>query len=264
MGALAKRESKEGKARGMLHRHSFRWLFPVVFVVTGNALALPCTARTPEAAVQQWSRQQPGSTPLGPAKEAMALVDGPAQRTGYRVQRTMADPILGRQWALVVDCVHPQRPPVAVLLDHFHAARRPAQDAATSSSAGLPTQRAASLPTAVASPGSPSRSSMAHSVMPQAPSAGSGKTVLASAPSLSPDRSSNAGSPAPSPVLVRAGDRVLVWNQEPQLRLEIAAVALEYGRAGQVVHLRRSGLQANQNITMTGVVRGPGSVELMP
>jgi hypothetical protein len=177
----------------------------------------------------------------------------------------MADPILGRQWVLVVDCAHPQRPPVAVLLDHFHASRRPVQGPAISSPAELSAQRAVQLPVLPSSVMSPPGASLAlsgaHPVQPHIRPASSGSTLLASVPSRP---SSDAGSPAPSPVLVRAGDRVLVWNQEPQLRLELAAVALEYGRAGQVIHLRRRGLQANQNITMTGIVRGPGSVELAP
>jgi flagella basal body P-ring formation protein FlgA len=65
-------------------------------------------------------------------------------------------------------------------------------------------------------------------------------------------------------VLVRAGDRVIVWEQGPELRMEIAAVALEYGHAGQLIHLRRKGFRQGQSLTLTGVVRGPSSVELAP
>jgi flagella basal body P-ring formation protein FlgA len=60
--------------------------------------------------------------------------------------------------------------------------------------------------------------------------------------------------------LVRAGDRVHLWSFDANVRLEMEVVALEYGRVGQVIHLRRSG----QNTLIAGVVVGKDSVELMP
>jgi flagella basal body P-ring formation protein FlgA len=68
----------------------------------------------------------------------------------------------------------------------------------------------------------------------------------------------------PEPLLIRAGDRVRLWSAGANVRLEIEAIALEYGRTGQVIHLRRLGNDASQKAILTGVVDGVGSAELLP
>ena len=194
----------------------------------GSAWALSCAA-SPDAAVRQWVRQQAG--PASAAEETFEAVPG------YVVERTNVDTVLGTEWALVVDCMHPERPPMAVAMPAGHISAR--------HMVVRPSPRPAVLSSSIATPRVAFSAAMSAS-----------SVIAPSSRSIAVN--------AVSPVLVRAGDAVVLWNQEPQLRMEIAAVALEYGHAGQVIHLRRSGGIATPATTMTGVVRAAGSVELMP
>lgn len=64
--------------------------------------------------------------------------------------------------------------------------------------------------------------------------------------------------------VVHAGDLVQAWRQEPNLRLEVAGRAEESGIIGSHVRVRvlRSGFESGQPLTVTGIVRGPGNVEI--
>jgi len=64
--------------------------------------------------------------------------------------------------------------------------------------------------------------------------------------------------------LVHAGDIVQAWQQQPNLRIEIAGRAVESGTMGSPVRVRvlRSGFEAGQPLTLSGIVRGPGNVEI--
>lgn len=64
---------------------------------------------------------------------------------------------------------------------------------------------------------------------------------------------------------VRAGDLVQAWQQEPNLRIEIAGRAEESGAVGNRVRIRilHSGFESGQPRTVIGIVRGPGNVEIV-
>jgi hypothetical protein len=64
--------------------------------------------------------------------------------------------------------------------------------------------------------------------------------------------------------IVHAGDLVQAWRQEPNLRLEVAGRAEESGIIGSHVRVRvlHSGFESGQPLTVTGIVRGPGNVEI--
>ncbi len=216
----------------------FRWLLLAGVLFSGNLWARTCTAKTPEAAAQQWLRQQ---------EAVQTLLENPSTQPehatmGYAVQRTFSDPVLKTQWALVADCAHPARPLLAVALPQ--GTLRIGRNFQPAQAAWHPAEIPDYAPARV------------RLMLTQVAGVGSG--VLFQPATTTSVRS------MPEPVLVRAGDRVVLWNQEPQLRMEIGATALEFGHAGQVIHLRRGGTSSSWNATMTGVVRGPDSVELMP
>ncbi len=231
---------------------NFRGLLLAGVFLFGNLWALACTAKTPEAAAQEWLQQQ-NSSQTFLQNESTSQENNSA---GYVVQRTLTDSALGVQWVLVGDCAHPAWPMIAVVLPKGKLRRgsnsQPVQTALRP--AEIPDYAPAQvrLVTTQTMPESdipfqtvnvkPENATFAH---------------LASATMMLPHNT-------PDPVLVRAGDRVVLWNHEPQLQMAIEATALEYGRAGQVIHLRRGGTSSSWNATMTGVVRGPNSVELMP
>lgn len=64
--------------------------------------------------------------------------------------------------------------------------------------------------------------------------------------------------------VVHAGDLVQAWRQEPNLRIELAGRAEESGMIGSHVRVRvlHSGFDSGQPLTVTGIVRGPGNVEI--
>ena len=202
------------------------------YALASGAWALSCTANTPEQAAQAWVSAQ-SRVDVSATQEKMP--------SGYRVERVMTDAVLHKQWALIASCDHPAHPLIAVELQravrsHSMQAR---VDSASFNTSTISIQLPAYVPAVV------------H--------------LAAAATSLfSVNPAASAVRPLVSPMLVQAGDRVVLWNREPELHLAIAAVSLEYGREGQIIHLRRDNPGTLQNVTMTGVVRGPGSVELMP
>ncbi len=209
----------------------FRWFVLTGFALASGAWALTCPAVTPESAARQWERAQQRAESFESKDAASSDV-----ASGYRVERVMSDATLHAQWALISDCAHPARPWIAVRIP-MTVIPRVAPIAALSG---------------VAQPFiSKEFSALLSEYIPVQVHAATTAGVSAVSATL-------------SPILVHAGDRVVLWNQEPELRLAIAAVSLEYGHAGQIIHLRRDSANTMQNVTITGVVRGPGSVELMP
>jgi hypothetical protein len=70
----------------------------------------------------------------------------------------------------------------------------------------------------------------------------------------------------PSDVAVRSGDRVLLWSAEPNMRMQMGAVAEASAAVGDRIPLRvtGAGLNGDAGWRVFGVVRAPGSVELEP
>jgi len=66
--------------------------------------------------------------------------------------------------------------------------------------------------------------------------------------------------------VVRAGDLVQLWGQDQNLHIEIAGRAEQDGAIGSRIRVRllRSGFDTGREQTMSGVVRGPRNVELVP
>lgn len=66
--------------------------------------------------------------------------------------------------------------------------------------------------------------------------------------------------PAVVRATVRAGTRVTLWRHDQESMVQMAGTALETGSVGKKIRVR-AGLG---NATLTGIVRGPASVELIP
>jgi hypothetical protein len=162
---------------------------------------------------------------------------------GFAVRRIITDRVLHQTWAIVEDCSHPERPLKMILLPE-------------SASAGdVPSFTAQKILVAATPP-----------IQPQRMSKLARQLVLA--PVSAPSRPVMIGSPiAPlllSLVLVHPGDRVHLWSASTNVRMEIEAVALDYGHAGQVIHLRRIGNNHAQTTMLAGLVDGADSAELLP
>ena len=68
-----------------------------------------------------------------------------------------------------------------------------------------------------------------------------------------------------APMVVRAGETVRLWSQDGVSRLETTGVAQESGAAGRRIRVRllRQEMQSDEaERFLTGVVDGPGSVEM--
>lgn len=71
----------------------------------------------------------------------------------------------------------------------------------------------------------------------------------------------------PSVPVVRAGDVVQLWRQEDLLRIEVTGVAEQSGGIGTTIRvrlLRRSMNDGTKEEELTGIVRGPSDVEMLP
>ena len=67
--------------------------------------------------------------------------------------------------------------------------------------------------------------------------------------------------------VVRAGEVVQLWRQEPLLRIEVAGIAEQSGAIGERIHVRvlhRNDGDAANEAELTGVVRGRAEVEMQP
>lgn len=176
---------------------------------------------------------------------------GACPAPGFAVERVITDRVLHQTWAVVEDCSHPERPlkmvPLAKSTSLQHGLPRPAnrQVQVAAADALQPLVTRSAVP-------------KAFSIAVRAASSSALPTVEIS-PAAMPF-----SSPTSSPTLVRAGDRVHVWSASANVRLEIDAIALEYGRTGQVIHLRRLGRNQTQTTLLAGLVDGEDSAELLP
>ncbi|MHB1674386.1 MAG: flagella basal body P-ring formation protein FlgA [Acidobacteriaceae bacterium] len=200
-----------------------------VTLIGGCAFGQPaCTARTPEQALPPgWTVQ-------------FQNVDSEAASSRYRLVRVVLDPALQRRWAFIGNCAHPEWPLQVVAVAPAPAALHAPNASSAAQAALVPAGRVPHRTVAVRA-----------AVLPQ-------PSPLFPAVRMSQGSSAPVSS-AVTP-LVRAGDRVHLWSSETNVRLEIEVVALEYGRAGQVIRLRRVG----QGTLLAGVVVGKDSAELMP
>jgi hypothetical protein len=198
----------------------------LVALITSGGFAQPsCSARTPEQALP------PGWI------EATNHATLESSGSVYRLSRIVVDPELHRRWALIANCTHPERPLEIVALSRGHVI--------------VPTQAAKPFPLPPFSPGL-ARHSVPTEVAP-------GSAILSPSNVSVPTAAVLAKSSATVP-LIRAGDLVRLWSSDANVRLEMEVVSLEYGRAGQVIHLRRVG----QTALLAGVVVDKDSAELIP
>lgn len=195
-----------------------------------------CTARTLESALPPgWAVQV--NTQSNPPQSLE-----PTSR--YRLARIVVDPELHRRWAFIANCAHPEWPLQVVAIASGLAPRTVhAATTATPSTAPAASISAARTPQ--------------HPTVPRPtvlPQSSTPTHVARSSAQLSTPISSQ-GAP-----LVRAGDLVHLWSSDRSVHLDIEVVSLEYGRAGQVIRLRRLG----QSALLAGVVVGKDSAELIP
>ncbi len=160
---------------------------------------------------------------------------------GFTVRRIVTDRMLHQTWAIVEDCSHPERPLEMIQL-------------------GAPISPAKVEPTQAAAPAIPV--AVAQSV--PAIAARSPQIAVSEPVSSSVPAPFSSAALLPQPLLVRAGDRVHLWSASTNVRLEIEAVALDYGHAGQVIHLRRMGSDPSRRVMLAGLVDGADSAELLP
>jgi hypothetical protein len=200
-----------------------------------------CTARTPlQVLPSGW---------IGTAHESAS-----SSGSFYRLARIIIDPELHRRWALVANCTHPERPLeiVALSTGHMIIPTRTVQPVRSAlpvtKVVGRRIQTKAARDSATFSP----------LIAPQ-PRAPMVAETSAPNPSATVDTSTPVDSSAMVP-MIHAGDLVRLWRLDGNVRLEMAAVSLEYGRVGQIIHLRRVG----QTALLAGVVMGKDSAELIP
>lgn len=202
-----------------------------VAIVSGCGYSqVACSAHTPEQALPSGS--------LAAANEFASA----SSADFYRLVRIVVDPELHRRWALIANCTHPERPLEIVPLSRGHVI--------------VPTQSAESFPSAPSISGISQHQVQtdivrfhAISSPPSVPT----PTVAVLAKTSAPDPSTTAP-------IIRAGDLVRLWSSDANVRLEMAAVSVEFGRVGQIIHLRRMG----QTALLAGVVVGKDSAELIP
>lgn len=209
----------------------------LVALGSGCAFGQPaCNARTPEQTL-----------PVGWAVQANSQTSAPESQersSRYRLARVVIDSELHRRWAFIANCTHPEWPlQVVAIVSGPTSLRTPVTATETPfavPAAPIPAEhmpRQASVPRpAVLTQSSTQPQAVQSSTKPPAP------ISFAVAP------------------LVRAGDLVHLWSSDTSVHLDIEVVSLEYGRAGQVIRLRRLG----QSALLAGVVVGKDSAELIP
>lgn len=203
----------------------------LVAMVAGCSLAQSaCSARTPEQTLPSgWVVET-----IAPASDSSANF--------YRLARIVVDPELHRRWALIANCTHPERPLEIVALSTGHTI--------------VPTLASELLPSAPPTPKvaqRPARTEVVRGHSISSPQWLPAPTAAVLARISTPDPS------AMAPV-IRAGDLVRLWSSDANVRLEMQVVSLEYGRIGQIIHVRRMG----QTALLAGVVVGKDSAELIP
>lgn len=143
----------------------------------------------------------------------------------YRRRDVRFDAALGEVWALVEECGHPERPLRALPL-------RLSRDQLLAMH--LPAALGANLTSAQTSGSYPS------------PAGYAGAQLVALV----------------EPPIVHAGDTVRLWQRGGAVQMELAAKAEQAGRSGDEIWLRSDAGGFTQR--MRGVVRAPGSVEMLP
>ena len=160
-----------------------------------------------------------------PAEAALMGADGVSGTGGFRVEGVRRDVLLGRSWAVVRSCEHPERPAVVVEM------LRLAGNGALAEMSGLPGR--GRLRAREAAAGS-------QAVWPT---------------------EKQAAARAETPVLV-AGATVQVVRMEQNVRLTMAAVAQRSAAMGERVRLRVVREAGESEQFVEGVVRGAGLVEM--
>lgn len=202
----------------------------VVGTVSGCGFAqVTCSAHTPEQAL--------------PSASVVTTNKGTSDSSAsfYRLARILVDPELHRRWALIANCTHPERPMEMVALSGPVVV--PDMDVQPVASASLTFGESFSIVQAGAVR---RRTTSSPATVPQ----------------MRPAAVATPATPAPSAMMpvIRAGDLVRLWSSNGNMRLEMAVISLEYGRVGQVIHVRRTG----QTTLLAGVVVGKNSAELIP
>jgi hypothetical protein len=84
------------------------------------------------------------------------------------------------------------------------------------------------------------------------------------APLVGQNRQEMAANPVAVPLLVRAGEAVQLWRQEDNVRIAVSGVSEEGAGLGKTVRVRVLGTNSDgrQEYQLTGIVRGPGNVEM--
>lgn len=201
----------------------------VAMVSTCSFAQAPCYARTPQQALP------PG---------AVAASQEPISNSSasfYRLARIVVDPELHRRWALVANCSHPERPLQIVALSRGTEI--------------VPSQAVQPAPSARVPDATPPRAhteAVRSHAISSPPSTASPIVPATANPSKS--------GPSTMVPMIHAGDLVRLWSSDSNVRLEMAVVSLEYGRLGQIIHVRRVG----QTTLLAAVVVGKDSAELIP
>ena len=201
----------------------------MVAMVGGCGFAqVACSARTPQQAL-------PFGSVAATKKSSSVSSD-----EFYRLARIVVDPELHRRWALIANCTHPERPLEIVSLSARNTV--------------VPALAADSVPSALRISGV-TEQRVQTEVAP-------GHAILSppSAPTAVMVPKTSTPDPSVTLPVIRAGDLVRLWSLDGNVRLEMAVVSLEYGRVGQIIHLRRMG----QAALLAGVVVGKDSAELIP
>ena len=202
----------------------------VAMASTCSFAQAPCSARTPRQALP------PGAVVAAPEPIPNSSADF------YRLARIVVDPELHRRWALVANCSHPERPLQIVALSTEHVT--------------VPAQAMQPAPSASREPGA---------TLSKARTKASRNHAISSPPKIgapiipNPVEKSNPD-PSKNVPVIHAGDLVRLWSSDSNVRLEMAVVSLEYGRLGQIIHVRRVG----QTTLLAAVVMGKNSAELIP
>ena len=158
----------------------------------------------------------------------------------FAVRKVVTDRMLHQTWAIVADCSHPERPLKMIQLG-----------APISPANGNLVRAAQTIPVAAAQ--------IVPAIATRPPQIAVSETVSSPAPARF-----RSAAPLPQPLLVRAGDLVHLWSASTNVRLEIEAIALDYGHAGQVIHLRRMGNDPRERVMLAGLVDGTDTAELLP
>jgi len=192
---------------------------------------------------------------------SIAALRHSAASRGYVVRDIRWDPVLQRTWAIFESATHPDRPALAVLTqltDAELATERASIEASVGKVVEFQGRPAGPSPIEVPS----AKLQAGWSAMQGAPTDGSLLSIARVAPGMV--------ATMPQVPVVHSGDRVVLWGEEKNLRLQLNAVVEENGAVGDRVRLHLAGRSGDQwggdptSRPIRGVVRGPGEVEMEP